>query len=183
MDKEFESIKKDLQRLEDLRENTIKTSRCIINLSKQIIHNLHKNEIKKAEELIEYIKKQVKELPKVENLDLGINFDAVQEYVEALAYYYIVKKDKIPTRKELNVNTIEYLCGLCDLSGELIRRITNSLINDNFEEAKRIKIFISILYNEFVHLDIHHGELRKKSDMLRWNLEKAEDILLRAKGR
>ncbi len=46
-----------------------------------------------------------------------------------------------------------------------------------------MKNFISEIYNEFIHLDIHRGDLRKKADMLRWNSEKAEDILLRAKGR
>ena len=96
---------------------------------------------------------------------------------------YIIKHNRLPTRKELNVDTVEYLSGLCDLTGELIRRITNSLINDDLKEALKIKNFISWIYNEFIHLDIHHGDLRKKSDMLRWNLEKAEDILLRAKGR
>ncbi len=180
---EFEAIRKDLVRLEELRENTIKISRLIINLSKQIIHNLHKNEVNEAEKLILEIKKHIKELPKTQNLNLGINFDAVQEYVEALGYYYIIKKSRLPTRKELNVDVVEYLSGLCDLTGELIRRITNSLINDDLKEALKIKNFISEIYNGFVHLDIHHGDLRKKSDMLRWNLEKAEDILLRAKGR
>jgi len=180
---EFSAIRKDLQKLEDLREKTIKISRSIINFSKQIIHRLHKEEIKEAEGLIKYIKKEINRLPKDTNLDVNINLVAVQEYVEALSYYYILKENRIPTRKDLKVNTIEYLTGLCDLSGELIRRITNSLIKDDFEEAKRIKNFISDLYHEFIHLDIHHGELRKKSDMLRWNLEKAEDILLRAKGR
>ena len=49
---EFKDIQKDLQRLEDLREETIKISRLIINLSKQIIHNLHKNEVNEADKLI-----------------------------------------------------------------------------------------------------------------------------------
>lgn len=183
VNKEFNNIKKELQELDNLRETTIKISRLIINLSKQIIHNLHKNEINEAEKLIIEIKKQIKKLPKTRNLDLGINFDAVQEYVEALGYYYIIKHNRLPTRKELNVDVVEYLSGLCDLTGELIRRITNSLINDDLKEAHRIKNFISDIYTGFVHLDIHRGDLRKKSDMLRWNLEKAEDILLRAKGR
>ena len=103
---EFEAIRKDLVRLEELRETTIKISRLIINLSKQIIHNLHKNEVNEAEKLILEIKKHVKELPKTQNLNLGINFDAVQEYVEALGYYYIIKHNRLPTRKELNVDTV-----------------------------------------------------------------------------
>ncbi len=178
---EFDEINKELKRLEDLRENSIKISRSIINLSKQIIHNLHKNDIKKAEEFVKEINKLVKALPNERANDLNIDITAIQEYVEAVAYYELIKNNKLPTRKELNVDTITYLMGLCDLTGELIRKITNLLINDKMGEAKKIKDIISEIYNEFVHLDIHHGELRKKADMLRWNMEKAEDVLLRSK--
>ena len=182
MNKEFESIKNDLEKLEEEREKSIKVSRSIINLSKKIIHNLHKNNLKEAEVLIKDIEKELKNLPEA-CADTNIDATAIQEYVEALAYYHILKFNKLPTRKDLNVNTVSYLSGLCDLTGELIRRMTNALISGDQKEAKRVKDFISEIYDSFINLDIHRGDLRKKSDMLRWNLNKAEDLLLQMKGR
>ena len=97
--KDFEEIRKDLSKFEEKRELTIQKSRTIIQLSKQIIYSIQRDEMKEAEKLVEEIKSQIKELPQ-KRYDTDIAKVAVQEYVEAITYFEFVKNDKIPTRKE-----------------------------------------------------------------------------------
>ncbi|MDP2908967.1 MAG: hypothetical protein Q8N77_04135 [Nanoarchaeota archaeon] len=174
-DKDFEGIRKDLKRFEEERELTIQKSRRIIQLSKQIIYSIHRNDLKSAEKLAEEIKKETKSLPSCP-YDTDMHKTAIQEYVEALCYFEFVKNNKIPTRKELNTDTEGYLLGLCDLTGELVRKAVYETIKKNFDEVKKIKALVEEIYGEFLKFDLRGGELRKKSDSIKWNLTKLEDI-------
>mgnify|MGYP001562341937 CR=1 FL=1 len=174
---EFVGIRKDLKDFEEKREETIRKSRDIIMLSKQIIYSTQRNELKKAEELCEEIRKLVKELPSG-NYDTDMETVAVQEYVEAVCFYEFVKNKKLLTRKELGVITGDYLLGLCDLTGELVRQAVNAVINKKYDEAIEIKEFVSEIYGEFLQFDLRGGQLRKKADSIKWNLRKLEDLAL-----
>ncbi|MFA5888178.1 MAG: hypothetical protein WC852_05720 [Candidatus Nanoarchaeia archaeon] len=174
---EFAGIRKDLKDFEEKREETIRKSRDIIMLSKQIIYSTQRNELKKAEELCGEIRKLVKELP-AGNYDTDMETVAVQEYVEAVCFYEFVKNKKLLTRKELGVITGDYLLGLCDLTGELVRQAVNAVINKKYDEAIEIKEFVSEIYGEFLQFDLRGGQLRKKADSIKWNLRKLEDLAL-----
>jgi len=174
---EFVEIRKDLKDFEEKREETIRKSRDIIMISKQIIYSTQRNELKKAEELCEEIRKLVKGLPSG-NYDTDMETVAVQEYVEAVCFYEFVKNKKLLTRKELGVITGDYLLGLCDLTGELVRQAVNAVINKRYEEAIEIKEFVSEIYGEFLQFDLRGGQLRKKADSIKWNLRKLEDLAL-----
>lgn len=178
--KEFEAIKKDLENFEEKREGVIQKSRTIIHLSKQIINALHRNNIKEAEKFVEDINKEVKDFGS-ECYDTGIYRAALQEYAEAMAFYYYIKHEKLPTRKEIGVNTEEYLLGLCDLTGELMRKAVNEVIAKEYDSALKIKDLVSELYSEFLKLNFRNGELRKKFDSIKWNLQKLEDLALQVK--
>lgn len=174
---EFADIRKDLKEFEGKREETIRKSRDIIMISKQIIYSTQRNELKKAEELCKEIRKLVKELPSG-NYDTDMETVAVQEYVEAVCFYEFVKNKKLLTRKELGVITGDYLLGLCDLTGELVRQAVNAVINKRYDEAIEIKEFVSEIYGEFLQFDLRGGQLRKKADSIKWNLRKLEDLAL-----
>jgi len=173
--KEFEEIRKDLKKFEEEREFTIHTSRRIIQLSKQIIYSLHRNDTKSTEALTKEIKDTIKKLPG-KHYDTDMHKTALQEYVEASAYYEFIINNKIPTRKELEVETEEYLLGLCDLTGELVRRTVSDVIKKDFEEVKKIKALVEEIYGEFLKFDLRNGELRKKSDSIKWNLNRLEEV-------
>jgi len=180
--KDFEDIGNDLKKFEELRELTIQGSRKIIQLSKQIIYSVHRDDMNSAEELIKDIKKELETLPDY-NYDTDMRKVAIQEYVEAICYFEFVKNGKIPTRKELDVTTEFYLLGLCDLSGELVRKAVADVINKNFDEVKKIKELVEEIYGEFLKFDLRNGELRKKSGSIKWNLTKLEDIEYRLSKR
>lgn len=173
--KEFEDIRKDLKKFEEEREETIQKSRKIIQLSKQIIYSIHRNDFESAEKLVEEIKKDMKTLSD-HPYDTDMHKVAVQEYVEAVCYYEFAKNNKIPLRKELQVDTEGYLLGLCDLTGELGRKAVAEVIKKNFKEVDRIKGLVEEIYGEFLKFDLRNGELRKKSDSIKWNLNRLEEI-------
>ena len=173
--KEFDAIKKDLAQWEEHRENTIQLSRDIIRQSKEIIYALHRGDIKKAEQVIKAIKQNLTKLPKTA-YDTGMGEAARQEYVEALTYYHLLKDKKLPTRAELGVETHEYLSGLCDLTGELVRKAYRDVIEGKNKEAKQMIEVVDALYYEFLQFD-PRGDLRKKADSIKYNLAKLEDLM------
>ena len=173
--KDFEGIREDLKKFEEERESTILKSRKIIQISKQIIYSVHRDDLKSAKQLTEEIKKEVKGLPD-NPYDTDIHKTAIQEYVEALCYFEVVKNNKLPTRKELGVDAECYLLGLCDLSGELVRKAVADVIKKDFEEVKRVKKLVEDIYGEFLKFNLRNGELRKKSGSIKWNLTRLEDI-------
>ena len=183
---EFNTIRKEMHNLDIKREDVIHLSRDIINISKQIIYAVQRNEIKEAEKSIKLIKEKIKKLKKVSiTTDTNINSVAFQEYVEAICFYEFVKSKKIPTRASLEVSAEDYLMGLCDLTGELVRKAVYDVIHKKFDEAARIKELVHDIYGEFLKLHLRNGELRKKSDSIKWNLKKLEEVMydISMKGR
>lgn len=183
---EFGKIRHEMHNLDLKREAIIQTSREIITISKQIIYAAQRNDLKEAESAIKSIKSRIKKLRKVNiAADTNINAVAFQEYVEAICFYEFVKNGKIPTRASLGVSAEDYLSGLCDLTGELVRKAIYDVIHKKFEEASKIKELVHDIYGEFLKLHLRNGELRKKSDSIKWNLKKLEEVMydISMKGR
>ena len=183
---EFKNIRNEMQASDLKREQVIQLSREIITLSKQIIYAAQRNELNEAKSAIKTIQPKVRKLRKIKiALDTNINSVAFQEYVEALSFYEFVKNKKIPTRKKLQVSAENYLSGLCDLTGELVRKSIYDVIHKKFNEAEEIKDFVHEIYGEFLKLHLRNGELRKKSDAIKWNLKKLEEVMydISMKGR
>lgn len=175
--KDFEDMRNELNKLDNEREVVIKKSREIIKLSKQAIYSLHRNDLKQSEKLISELKKKKKYLHNKADLNEGSYSVALQEYVEALAFYSYIKTNKIPNRKQLNVNVNEYLMGICDLTGELVRKSVNLIIEKKNKDAKKIKELIVSIYGEFLKFDFRNGNLRRKSDSIKYNLKKIEEMM------
>lgn len=176
--REFNQIRSEMHRLDSKREEVIQLSRHIITLSKQIIYAAQRNDLKTASSAIKNIKNQVQKLKKINiNTDTSINSVAFQEYVEAVAFYEFVKNKRIPTKASLGVSADDYLSGLCDLTGELVRKAVYDVIHKRFDEAARIKELVHDIYGEFLKFHLRNSELRKKSDSIKWNLKKLEEVM------
>ncbi len=167
---------------DQIREDLIKKSRDILKDSKQAIYLIHRNELKKAQKLLENIKKrnisikkQIKSSPKLDFL--GAYSAAIQEFVEARCYLSFAMDKKIPSWQNMGVQVEDYLLGLCDLTGELGRRAVASVIKKDFNEVYFIKNLVEEIYGLFLKLNLRNGELRRKSDSIKWNLKKIEDII------
>jgi len=183
--KEFGKIRKEIEAFDAKRESIIQTSREVINLSKRIIYAVHRGDIKSASLYVKDIEKKKKSLDAHAWFDANISQTALQEYVEALCYYHFVKDKKIPTKASLKVDNESYLMGLCDLTGELGRKAVNEVIKKKFKQVMVIKNLVEEIYGEFLEFNLRNGELRKKSDQIKWNLKKLEDVVfeLKLKGK
>ncbi|MEK6874425.1 MAG: hypothetical protein AABX52_01605 [Nanoarchaeota archaeon] len=173
--KEFQSIRKDLEEFEANREHLIRASRDIITHSKEILYALQRGDIDKAKSVIPLITKEVKALPDV-SYDTGMGSVAVQEYVEAMMLFHVLMYGKVPTRKELGVVTQEYLLGLCDLSGEVLRRAVKAVIEKDYVLFQKLKDLVNEIWGEVLFLELRNGELRKKSDQIKYAVKRLEDV-------
>lgn len=170
------------------RRKIISFSNIILNNSKKAIFALHRNDIELAEKNIkeaeDILKKIEKEFGQHRIKEEGSYSASLEEYVEAKLFYQFLKTGKINKIKEFKISEEAYIGGICDLSGELIRKATNEAINKNFSEIKRIKNIINDILNELIDFDIT-GYMRTKYDQARANLKKIEqmdyEISLRSK--
>lgn len=183
---EFDKMRKAMVEYDAARDKLIVESRGIIHLSKEVIYAVHRNDLASAlaaktkmeKEFAEVIAK-VKKYPALYHS--GTTSAMVQEYVEAVCYYEIVKNKKLPTAANLKLDPEAYLLGLCDLVGELSRRAVNSVIKGNYEEAIFIKEFVESLHAEFMLMDLRNSDLRRKSDGIKYELKKLENLVLELK--
>lgn len=172
----FSRLKKDIESNDELREKLIVKSRPIIKDSKLAIYAIHKNDLKTADNLIKNAEKQIDELRKLD-YSAGAYNSALQEYAEAITYLHYVKKGNLISEKEIKVDSENYLLGICDLTGELARRAVFSVVKEDYKEVEKLQNFVSEIYEEFMKFDFRNGELRKKSDSIKWNLKKIEEIM------
>lgn len=179
---EFKEIRSDLDELDNKREHLIKKCRDILKQSKQAIYSVHRKELKKANALIAEIEKEIKDLNQIINKDQrllseGTYSAAMQEYVEAACYLgYLNDGEAVPI-KRLKACSRDYLLGLCDLTGELVRFAVNCAIKGDVKEVEKIRGFVEELFGEFLQFDLRESELRRKVDSVKWNLKKIEEIL------
>lgn len=180
--KDFEKMRKEFSDFDNQREILIRKSRDIVKLSKKVIYSVHRNEIKNADGFIKQLKSEVIELDKTAKKTPVLYYSgpfkiAIQEFIEAACYHEFVKNKKIPSAKELKVDTEYYLLGLCDLTGELVRKAINSAINNDYDQALFIKKFVNNIYNELMLFEFRN-ELRKKFDSIKYDLKKLDELAL-----
>jgi predicted translin family RNA/ssDNA-binding protein len=173
---DFEKIRKEFTEFEESRENAITKSREAIRLSKLVIYAVQRSDLKDAEKMIVELQKTVRGLP-TERFDNNMQDMAEQEFVEAACFLEFVRNEKIPTRSQLKVGTENYLLGLCDLTGELVRKAVQDVIQNNTSGAEKIHALVDEIYGEFLKFDLRNGELRKKMDSIKWNLKKLDEIM------
>ncbi len=183
--KDLEKIKGRIEAFEAQRDSVIKQSREIVKLSKKVIYAVHRNDMKSAEKAVSEMKSGMEKLegfvdhPKL--MSSGSFKVAVQEYVEALCFFELMKNNHIPPNSELGLDPEFYLMGLIDLTGELVRKAINSAINDDYDTSVKLKGLVSDLYDELMLFDFAGGELRKKFDSIKYDLKKLDDLVLSLK--
>jgi translin len=181
VDKKFiQKLKEEYQKNEGERRQIISLSNVVLHDSKRVIFALHRGDKKKAEDGLKEIEKVLAKLEEkfgVERIyDEGSYKAAVEEYVEAKMLYFVISGKKIDQIKEAKLSYESYLGGICDLTGELVRRAVNEAAGGNLKEVEKIKNAINEIMAELVEFDMT-GYLRTKYDQARGNLRKIEQII------
>jgi predicted translin family RNA/ssDNA-binding protein len=175
----IKQLKKEHEASNSERRQIISLSNIVLHDSKRVIFSLHREDRKKAEESLVEIEKIIKKLEEKFGFNRlkeeGSYKAALEEYVEAKALFLVVSGQKIDKFKKMNIQYDSYLGGICDLTGELVRRATNLAAAGELEEVEKIKEYINQIMAELVEFDMA-GYLRTKYDQARGNLRKIEQI-------
>lgn len=177
----FDEMVSEFKDNEQNKTRILNKSRELIKNSKRIIYSIHRNKIQEAEKLTKEVESEFSKLNEKVGIKELMNYNlykgALQEYVEAKTFLDFILSGKISTSKELKINYHDYLCGLADLTGELGRYAVAKATKGDFEKVVEIKEFVDYLLGNFLKFDFNNGELRKKYDAIKWNLNKIESIV------
>jgi len=114
----------------------------------------------------------------------------VQEYVEAISFYHylvegaLISKEQIEqliqsdhsSNKRIEIPLDDYLLGLGDIAGELMRYATNSACLGDPTVATDVAQFLNDLYLNYGALRVHHREWDKKVSVMLESLVKVETV-------
>ena len=182
----IKSLQKDYQESNSERRQIISLANVILHDSKRIIFALHRGDIKKAEESFSEIESIISKLEKKFGwkriYEEGSFKAGVEEYVEAKMFYFVLVGKKIDAIKGMKFSYESYLGGICDTTGELVRRAVNEAAQGNMKEVEKINDIINEIMAELVEFDMT-GYLRTKYDQGRGNLRKIEQVRYEVKLR
>ncbi|KAH9707843.1 translin-associated protein x [Citrus sinensis] len=198
-----------LNELNEKRERVVKASRDITINSKKVIFQVHrisrdnKEEVlKKAEaDLVavkdQYISRLVKELQGTDFWKLRRAYSpGVQEYVEAATFCKFCRTGTLLDLEELNagllplsdpaieplqINVLDYLLGLADLTGELMRLAIGRISDGELDFAEKICRFSRDIYRELtlvVPLMDNNSDMKTKMDTMLQSVLKIENACL-----
>ncbi|KAJ8646403.1 hypothetical protein MRB53_008151 [Persea americana] len=215
MKEEFEKYADYLNQLNDKRERLVKASRDVTINSKKVIFQVHrmtkhdKGEVlEKAEKDLaavtdQHVSKLVKELQGTDFWKLRRAYSpGIQEYVEAAVLCKFCKNgtllslDEInksllqlgdPSVEPLQINILDYLLGVGDVTGELMRLATIRTSDGELEYAETICRFVRDIYRELTLLvpDMDdNSEMKKKMETMLQSVMKIENncYKLRVRG-
>ena len=175
----IQKLKKEYDDHESERRQIISLSNVVLHDSKRVIFSLHRSDEKKAVASLKEIEGILAKLESKFGLtrlnEEGSYKAATEEYAEAKLLYLVLSGEKIDAFRAVKLNFDSYLGGLCDLTGELVRRAVNQAAAGNTAEAGRMKKLIGDIMAELVEFDMT-GYLRTKYDQAKGNLRKVEQI-------
>lgn len=174
-----QKLREDYSKHESERRQIISMSNIVLHDSKRVIFSLHRDDIKKANESLKELEKNLINLEKKFGqsrlLQEGSYKAACEEYVEAKMYSLVLSGGKVDKIKDVNISYESYLGGICDLTGELVRLAINRAASGKPKEVEKIKMAINDILAELVEFDMT-GYLRTKYDQAKGNLRKIEQV-------
>ncbi|CAH8383392.1 unnamed protein product [Eruca vesicaria subsp. sativa] len=167
-----------LNNFNEKRERVVKASRDITMNSKKVIFQVHRLSKDNKEEVLEkagkdlaavreqHFARLMKELQGTDFWKLRRAYSpGVQEYVEAATFYKFCVSGTLSTLDEINstllplsdssleplqINILDYILGLADLTGELMRMAIGRISDGEVEFAQRICQFVRQIHRELL---------------------------------
>jgi predicted translin family RNA/ssDNA-binding protein len=177
----FQKLQKEYINYSKDRHEIIKISSDALRLSKQAIFALHREDAKLSEKLILEVENIFKKLSAKFKQNERLQYEgaykaSLEEYVEAKLFFNFLKSQKIAVIKEVKINLEEYLGGLCDFTGELVRRAVKLASKKQYEEISKYAEVTDQVISELMQFNLTKV-LRTKYDQVTRNLKKLEEIL------
>ena len=163
------------------RRKIIGESSGALQSAKQAIFALQRDNKAEAEEKIKESKKGLISLEERFGKDGKLRIEgawkaAVEEYVEAKLFSDFTEGRKIDGVEEFFVLPDEYIGGLSDLTGEIVRMMILWTTRGEIEKVKKASEVIDGIIHELMQYN-YGGYLRTKFDQAKRSLQKAQQIL------
>ncbi len=176
----FQKLKNKYVRFSKERREVIGRSNEALNVSKRAIFALHRDDLKQAEGYLKQAETIFADLKKLASKNEALKKEgsyhaALEEYAEARLFYNFAAHGTVGSIKETEVDFDAFLGGLCDFTGELVRRAVNRATYGKYDEVEKIKKIVDAVMTELIECDLT-GYLRQKYDQAKNNMRKMEDI-------
>jgi predicted translin family RNA/ssDNA-binding protein len=163
------------------RRKIIGESSRSLHLAKQSIFALHRSNAKDAKEKLADSKAGLISLDKRFGKDFRLRGEgswkaAVEEYVEAKLFSDFIAGKKIGEIKDFNVEADEFIGGLSDLTGEIVRKMIYWVTKGEIKKAEAANEVINEIVYDLMQNNLT-GYLRNKLDQAKKGLQKSESIL------
>ncbi len=174
-----QSLQKDLDEKDEVREDVLSNSRAAIRLSKQAVMAAHRGELSEAEEMLGQALRLLNHIrdrssKHREFFYHGAVTAAFQEYAEARTFYELVKEGDFLDPRDFGIPIVPYLLGLADVIGELRRRALDHLRAGDLRGSEKCLRIMEDIYSELISLRSVYNlapSLRKKCDIARRLIE------------
>lgn len=186
-DAEFAALEATLKVFDEKREVVIKRSRDIQKNAKHAIFALQRNDSVKANALLaQCVELAQKDLLALVTEDTELRYGAfagaMEEYAEACLFRHYCDSEDSTTPMgintfEIKITADEYLGGLMDCVGEVQRRAVLEATKGNLKQVERAREYIDYVLGRIMLFELRNGNLRKKSDSIKWCLKRVEEVL------
>lgn len=179
--KYFTAIREELLSYAEKRREVIKTAGDAQHLAKKAIFALQRDQKQEAEEVLAkslaLLSGIVQKFGNGEGLlDEGAFKAGLEEYVEAKLFSDFVEGKALDQITELPVNSDQYVSGLCDVPGEIVRYAIKSATERKFDVVKHCYEAAEAIINELIDMDLT-GYNRQKFDQAKQALNKLQQIV------
>ncbi len=181
----IEDLMKYLENLYSAREYLIKQSRDILTLCRRaIVLCIHDNPeaARYVSELMMLFEKY-KEFAKMYPQLFFSNFyrSIESEYVEAIEFCSIIRGNKFPSYKDLDVSPTSFVLGLLDMLGELKRYSLELIKRERYDESLHVFEVAENIFNQLEELAFAENVitgLKRKLDIYRKVLDDWKELLI-----
>ena len=182
------SLVKEFDKLNDIREQSLKLSREIIKSCSKSIRNVHRNDLSEAKTHLDEANNNYQKLQNSLNDIPELRFagyvnDSERELIEAFLVYEFEKNNILLEFSTMNVSASNYIQGLGDAIGEWRRKVLDKLRKLEIEEGEKyLDVMESSMeiFNELDYPDALTGGLRRYADTARAIIERTRSDLTNA---
>lgn len=176
----FDNLKKKIDEYDGFRQQIIKLSSDITKKSKKAIFEVHRDNIEAAQKLLQEVRSNIEKVEELAKSDEKLRYEgsfraSLEEFVEAEIFMNYVISGEIINLEHESLGFKEIIGGLCDFSGEVVRRARLHVTAAKYDTLEQDYQVIHDLMEELLAMNLS-SYLRTKFDQMKRNVYNMEQI-------
>ena len=184
----YSYVSKEYHAYDKRRDDIIRASRDVLRNAKKIIFLCHEGKLIEAEKMLNSSTVNIVKLEAKFSKPLSShskNFNAysegswsagVEEYLEALFFFAILKNKKLTLPKSIMPSAPVVVGALSDMTGELVRVSVNRGAKKAYDDLEYFRKVTAEVVKQLLPLHLT-GQSRQKFDSAKRNLKRIEEII------